>query len=261
MHPLAGTNLSLTRSRRLVCDMMDFSRRVPTVIAERVMQLGPLLRARNALASRPYWYAILARAFALVSRDEPRLRRCYRPFPWPHLHEHPVSAVTMPVSRAVDGEEGMLFLNIVQPEEKPLAELHARIHHAKTAPVDEVRDFRTQLRLALLPWFVRRLMWWLVADVFSVWRLKYFGTFGVTGVSSGGSDTPYFLSPLTSTVTMGVLAPDGSVPVRLLYDHRVFDAEVAGRALARLEEVLCGQVTEELRGMAEQPPVAGRLAG
>jgi len=243
-------NLSLTRSRRLVCDLMHVARRVPSVVAERVMDLGPAVRARHAAAGRPCWYALLAKAHALVCRDEPRLSRFYRAFPWPHLHQHAASAATLPICRDVDGEEGLLFLTIPDPDTLPLAAIQAAITHAKTAPLDEVRAFRTQMRLASLPWPLRRLAWWLAADVFASWRLRQLGTFGVTGVASGGTDTPFFLSPLTSTVTMGVLGPGGRVPVRMLYDHRVLDATLAGRALGRLEEVLCGVITEELHAMA-----------
>ncbi len=253
----APRTLSLTRSRRVVCDLMHFARRVPTVVAERVLHLGPAVLARAALADRPSWYALLTKAHAAVCRDEPRLRRCYRGFPWPHLYEHAITSATVPIAREVDGEEGLLFLTIPEPDTLPLAEIHARISHAKTAPLEEVRDFRNQLRIAALPGFLRRLAWWLAADVFGRLREKHLGTFGVTGVPSGGTDTPYFLSPLTSTVTMGVLGADGRVPVRILYDHRVLDAGLAGRALAGLEAVLCGVVAEEMRTMAGP----GRAAG
>jgi len=36
----------------------------------------------------------------------------------------------------------------------------------------------------------------------------------------------------------------------LTFDHRVFDGALAGRALARLEEVLNTSVLEELHGLA-----------
>jgi hypothetical protein len=253
-------SLSLTRSRRIVCDLMHFARRVPTVMAERLMHLGPVVAARAALAHRPCWFAILAKAYAGLCRAEPRLRRSYRPFPWPHLHEHAQPWSAMPISREVDGEEGLLFLVIREPDLLSLADLDARIRNAKSAPLPEVRPFRGQLLLASLPWPLRRLAWWLAADVVPSWGKRYLGTFGVTGVPSGGTDTPLFLSPLTTSLTMGVLGPDGSAPVRMLYDHRVLDACLAGRSLARLEEALLGPITAELRGMAG-PSLPARQAG
>jgi hypothetical protein len=248
--------MALTRSRRIVCDLLHFARRVPAVVAERTLDLAPVALARRAPAQRPCWYAILARAHALVCRDEGRLRRCYRPFPWPHLYQHEASAATLPISRVVDGEEGLLFLTIQRPEEETLAGLHARIMHASTAPLAEVSGFHTQLRIAGLPWPLRRLAWWLAADFFPGWRLRHLGTFGVTGVAGTGADTPFFLSPLTTNLTMGVIGRDGRVPVRLVYDHRVIDARLASRSLSRLEEVLRGQIAAELRAMADNAKAA-----
>jgi pyruvate/2-oxoglutarate dehydrogenase complex dihydrolipoamide acyltransferase (E2) component len=37
------------------------------------------------------------------------------------------------------------------------------------------------------------------------------------------------------------------VTVRLLFDHRLFDAATGARALARLEEILTGRIQDELR--------------
>ena len=54
-----------------------------------------------------------------------------------------------------------------------------------------------------------------------------------------------------------MIATDGTVTVRLVYDHRVLDGAAVARALARLEEVLRGAVVAELRTMS----AARRLAG
>jgi pyruvate/2-oxoglutarate dehydrogenase complex dihydrolipoamide acyltransferase (E2) component len=52
---------------------------------------------------------------------------------------------------------------------------------------------------------------------------------------------------LTSTLNYGVIAPDGSVDVRLTYDHRVLDGATVARALADLERVLNCEILAELR--------------
>ena len=41
------------------------------------------------------------------------------------------------------------------------------------------------------------------------------------------------LSVLTTTLNYGVIAADGTVDVRLIYDHRVMDGSSVARALAR----------------------------
>ena len=45
----------------------------------------------------------------------------------------------------------------------------------------------------------------------------------------------------------GVIEPDGSVDVRLIYDHRVLDGTTVARALAELEETLNRELVNELR--------------
>jgi hypothetical protein len=249
--------IPLTRSRRIVGDLLHFAQRVPAAIAERVVSLGPVLQARAALADRPCWYALLAWAYARVCREVPRLRRCYRSLPWAHAYQHEEVSVTLPIAREVDGEEGLLFLTIAGPDRLSLAEVHRRIAHAKAAPLEEVPDFRRQLRLAALPQPIRRLGWWLALEAVARWREKHLGTFGVTGVGSQGTDTPCFLTPLTTSVTMGVLGREGSVPLRMVYDHRILDAGQAGQALQRLGEVLRSEAVDEMHSLARP----GRAAG
>ena len=77
-------------------------------------------------------------------------------------------------------------------------------------------------------------------------RANYFGTFWVSAYSALGAESLHPLSPLTSTLNYGVFAADGSVDVRLVYDHRVTDGATVARALARLEEVLNTSLRQEL---------------
>ncbi len=60
------------------------------------------------------------------------------------------------------------------------------------------------------------------------------------------------LSPLTTTLNYGVIAANGDVPVRLIYDHRVMDGATVARALARLADVLDGAILGELRDLVAQ---------
>jgi hypothetical protein len=246
----SGRNLALSRPRRLMCDLMHVSKCVPAVMADRRMDLGPVVRARRWLEPRPCWYAVLVKAYALLCRERAELRRVYRSFPWPHLHEHSIPVAEVPISRVADGEEGVLFMNLRKPDEMGIDELHARIEHGRTAPLDQIGSFRTQLRLTCLPWPLRRAIWWLALNGPADWRLRYLGTFGITGVAGGGSDTTSFLSPLTTSLTFGVIGPDGQTSVRLLYDHRVLDGELVGRCLCRLEEILLDQIVCELIDLA-----------
>ena len=48
--------------------------------------------------------------------------------------------------------------------------------------------------------------------------------------SNLGAESLHPLSPLTTTLTYGVVRPDGTVPVRVVYDHRVMDGGTIARA-------------------------------
>src|SRR5262249_41183540 len=69
-------------------------------------------------------------------------------------------------------------------------------------------------------------------------------------VASLGAGSLHILSPMTTTLNYGTFEPDGSLDVRLTYDHRVLDGASVARAMAALEEVLHGQILDELRALA-----------
>ncbi|MBA4063967.1 MAG: hypothetical protein C0501_09695 [Isosphaera sp.] len=248
---MRGVSIRLSAPRRIVGDLMHFAAGVPTVPVQRHMNVGAAAAARAALPKplRPAWAALFTKAFALVARDVPVLRRAYVKLPTPHLYEYPVSVASVAVEREYDGEPAVFGARVTDPAGLPLADLDARLRHAMTAPVGEVKEFRRSLRVARLPRPVRRGLWWLALNLARS-RPNYFGTFGVSVYSGLGAESLHPLSPLTYTLNYGVIGPDGGVAVRLVYDHRVADGAAVARALARVEETLAGPVTAELRRRA-----------
>jgi hypothetical protein len=244
-----GRSLPLSPARRLMCDLMHFSRQVPLVSIERRLELAAVAKARQALPTRPSWFALFLKAFGNVARRRPAFRRSYLPLPWPHLYEHGCNVASLPIERSIGAEDMLLFLRIRDPESLTLAQLQRVLHEAKHRPVEEIGPFRSALRLSRLPRPLRRLAWRLGLYAVPSWRARYFGTFGLTAVSGLGSASLHFLTPLTSTLSYGVLDADGSVVVRLAYDHRVLDGVEPARALEDLEEVLNGPIVEELLGL------------
>jgi hypothetical protein len=242
-----GTTIPLSPLRRLMCDLLDTSRQVPLVSIERRVDLSDVLAARQAAAARPSWFAIFLKAYGIVSAAMPELRRSYLSFPWPRLHQHACTVASLAVARRVGDEEGVLQFTIREPQTKALADIDARIRRARTEPVEQFGDFRRQLRLARLPWPLRRWAWWLGLSASGEWRARYAGTFGLTGVAALGSASLNLLSPLTSTLTYGVFDPEGRTTVRLFWDHRVLDGVEPATALERLEAALRGPIAEELR--------------
>jgi hypothetical protein len=245
----AGRTLALSPPRRLVTDLMHASRRVPLVCMERRMRLAPVVAARRLADPRPGWCAIFTKAFGIVSARTPELRQSYLSFPRPRLYEHPEAVASVAVERLFGPDLGVGFCHIRRPEIWTLNQIHEEVARAKELPAEQVGSHRRALRVTALPLPVRRLLWWVALDVSGVLRVRHFGTYGVTAMAGSGSTSFSLLSPLTTTLYYGIFASDGSVDVRLAFDHRVFDGGVVAQALAGLEAVLLDEICAELSGL------------
>jgi hypothetical protein len=248
-------HVPLSLSRRLACDAMHFSQKVPLVVLERRMNLAGLAAAREGAQPRPSWFAVFMKAYALVAARRPELRRSYLALPLPRLYEHAHSVASVPIERRRGGEEVICYAQFPCPEVQSIADLDAAIRCHKTAPLENIFTFRTQLALSRLPRPLRRLIWWLGLNLSGRMRAYFYGTFGVTAVSSLGADLVTLLSPLSTTLTYGVVEPNGLVAVRLVFDHRVMDGANAARALTELERVLTGEVLSELEPVPQAQPI------
>jgi hypothetical protein len=244
--PSRGRSRPLSLARQLVTDFVRAAQRVPTVCLERRMRLGPLAEARAAARPRPGWCAIFTKAFAVVSARTPALRQAYLSFPRARLYESPITTAAVALERPMGGELGVGFAIFREPQSWPLLEVHNRLRQSKSAPEAELGEHRRALRTARLPWPLRRLVWWFGLNVSGRQRVRNFGTFGVTAPTSTGASLLSLLSPVTATLTYGVVSRTGRVDVRLTFDHRVMDGCSAGRALADLEAVLLNEIRPEL---------------
>ena len=141
----------------------------------------------------------------------------------------------------------MFFARLRGPERDSLVALEDLLRHYKRDPIERVGRYRRALRISHLPLPVRRLLWWTALNVSGEPRARNLGTFGVSVYSGLGAESLHPLSPLTTTLNYGVIQPDGTVAVRLTYDHRVLDGATVGRALALLENTLLSTVLDELK--------------
>lgn len=246
---MRGRAIPLSPIRKLVVDLTLFA--APSVPVQRVMHLAPLVEARAALKDRPVWASFFAKAFALTALDIPDLRRAYVKFPWPHLYEYPQSTLSMVFERDWHGEMVILTTLMRSPETMPIRQLSQLMKQTKDLPIESNRDFKRMFGLARLPMPLRRLAWWLGLNI-GRQRGNYFGTFGITVYSGLGAESLHPLSPLTATMNYGVIAADGTVNVRIMYDHRVLDGSMVARTLGRMEEMLLGPVLDELKAMASE---------
>jgi len=260
---IKGRWINLSPQRRFVCDLLHFSRGVPSVPTQRRMLLADVIEARALRPNRVSWCAIFIKAFGIVAAARPELRRSYLPLLWPHLYEHPINVASFSLERTHHGEPGVFFARIARPEELSLSDLDALVRHYQSAPVETVPTFVQALWLSRLPRPLRRLLW--AAGLYSdgACRGHFFGTFGISVVGSLGAAGLHILSPLTTTLNYGTFTPDGSLDVRLTYDHRVLDGAPAARALAELEDALHEIIRPELlalaRGAERAPAVVTEL--
>jgi hypothetical protein len=244
-----GRTLPLAHGRRFIADVAHFSRGVPFIAVERRIRVPEVAAARQAATPRPGWLPVFLKAFGLAARQVPDLRRSWLSFPWPRLYEHPVTVAGVTVARDWAGEPTVFILPVRKPEERPLADVAAQVARATTDPVRDVPAFRRLLLVGRLPVPVRRLVWWLGLRVSGDWRQKYFGTVTVNNTANAGADVAFAVTPMTSYFTFGRVGDDGGVTLRLVFDHRVYDATPAGRGLEAVEAALTGPILDELRAM------------
>jgi hypothetical protein len=250
----AGFSLPLSAPRRMVNDLVHFARQIPTVPVQRVTDVSRVMDLRERAAARVGWAAVFTKAYARVCAECPALRRAYLEYPRPRLYQHPFPVASVAVERDYGGEPGVFFTHLPRPEGMPLASLDAALRRAKTAAVEDA--FAFQLWFAGLPRFARRLAWWWVVNARGSRKAQFLGTFGVTVYSGLGSESLHPLTPLTTTLNYGVIGPDGLVPVRVVYDHRVMDGATAARALARLQDELAGPIADELADLGRAAAVS-----
>jgi hypothetical protein len=246
---MRGRAIRLSVPRRIINDVMRYARTIAGVPVERMSDLSALIAARNACSPRPPWVGILAKAYGLAAQEFPELRRVYLKWPWPHLYEFPTSVAVISIDRVYEGESCVLWRLVKDPASRSIGEIAQIIHDSTKLPFAEVKDFTRAVTFAKLPGFLRRPLWWLGFNI-GRQRANYFGTFVVSTVSHLGTDAIHPLSLTPNFLTYGMIEPDGRVPLRIIFDHRVFDGVVVARVLARLEALLNGPILDELRAMA-----------
>jgi hypothetical protein len=245
-----GHFVPITGPRRFIIDLIHFANQVPSVPVSRVIDISPLREPRSAHPMRPSWQIVFMKAYALVARDHPPLRRALLNFPHPRLYEHPQSTCALAMERLHDGEDGIFVGLFRAPEAQSLGQLQAGLDFYKHQPLEQVGFFRQALRISRVPTPIRHFLWWTTLHVSGWKRAKRFGTFGLSSYGALGAESLHPISPLTTTLTYGPISAEGHVTVKLIYDHRVLDGAYIARRLQDIESALIGSILEELRAEA-----------
>jgi hypothetical protein len=243
---MRGRAIPLSPSRRVVNDLMRYTMTVPSYPAQRMVDVSAVIAARSAHTARPAWPGIFAKAYGIAAQEFPDLRRIYLNFPRPHFYEYPTSIAAIIVERIYAGERCAFPCLIKDPARRSLTEITEIIRRTAEAPLEELKEFQRLLRIGRLPGPLRRPLWWISFNVGRM-RANSFGTFGCSAVAALGAEALNGPLPNAATVQWGMFGKNGELPLRLIFDHRVYDLNTAARVLARLEEILNGPIVKELR--------------
>jgi hypothetical protein len=240
-----GRRHRISKSRQTIVDLLFFSKSFPLIAVERSMPFGELARARVSHPEQPPWSALFAKAFGLAAQEFAPLRQSYFRYPVPYLFEYDESVVSIAHELDVGEEQAVLPVRIRCPDQLPLTNFRYKIEEMRDADLWQRGFYRMLATAACLPFFLRRPLWWIALNV-PRFRKRCFGTFAITSVGALGADLLTPVLPITSLLTYGPLADDGTLRVRLLFDHRVYDGASAARVLARLEQLLLGPIYNEV---------------
>ena len=167
-------------------------------------------------------------------------------FPWARLYEYPLSIANIAIEREYRGEKGVFLARIKDPARLSLLQIHELLRTWKDIPIEENKEFRRVLWMSRIPWPIRPILWWFGLNI-GRQRGNFFGTFTVSVYSGLGAESLHPLTPTATTLNYGIIEPDGSVNVRIIYDHRVMDGATVARVLKDLE----GEMRRNPRGIED----------
>lgn len=257
MHDERGQYSSISASRRIIMDLMHEARQVPSIPVQRWVQLGDLETIRQQASPRISWFILFMKAFALVAKENPQLRRSLIRYPWGRFYDHPFSICSLAIERHYKDEPCLFFAHFRSPETQTLKELQDSLARYKAQPIDSVGYFRRALVIGRLPTPVRRLLWWMSLNFSGLKRAKRMGTFGITSYGVLGAESLHPISPLTCTFNFGPIGKDGSVLIKIIYDHRTLDGSEVARRLRDIETVLLTEVRAELLTLSTSMAASG----
>ena len=241
-----GRTISLSPYRRLMADWLGFSWAIPLVTIERRIQIPEVVSARAAAAPKPGWLPCILKAFSIANREVPDFRRAFMTFPFRRLYEHATSTAAILVERDVNGESVAYTYRLSRLEDRSLAEIDARIRTVKTDPLASVSAFRGTDRFVRFPYLVRQIAIWIAMRVSGSIKERFIGTFACTSIHGAGATPIQPICLQTSILTFGTVEADGTLLLRLTFDHRVMDGVTAARGLVETEKALNGPILDEL---------------
>ena len=227
---------------------MRLHQRNPTVAHSRSIRLAELADARNRSTIRISWSALFIKAWAEVSSRHPIIRQTWRAWPWVHIFQHRESVANLAVNRQHENEDWLFWGLVRSPEQQSLVDIQSAIDAFNNAPPES--QFHKQTKLAALPTFARKFIWWWNLNIAGEKRGKRLGTFSLTSISGRGAEIQHPPTVMTTGLTFGPLDHNGRMKVTLVYDHRLMDGSFIADRLLDLEQQLTGVVLAELQDLS-----------
>lgn len=256
---------TIPRDRQIVLDVIRWARSVPSFAVECTVELTELAALRAQCNQRPpslehndtrfndrrlSWSAIFLRAFGLAINDCPLLRQSYHSFPRQRLYQTNDIAISLTVSRQVEGQQKLYFGKMVSPNLKSVSEIQQTLNYYQFHDAQEA--FGQQCRAASLPRVFRDWLWWWRLHGNPAKRAKRLGNAGFSTLAGQGMLNRNHPCFLTSSLSYGPVDQDGKSIVTLQCDHRVLDGVQASEALQCMTGHLKTTVTAELRNLLAQ---------
>jgi hypothetical protein len=245
----ASRYIPMSLPRRWMHEAAFFGARSCMTGGSSILHVAELAAARRKQQPLISWNAILLKGIALTARRFPELKRSYMPLPWPHFYQHPHCVAALVVERQWQGELAPFFDQIRAPEQQSLRELDRRVRELKSAEIEAIGGFRRLLRVARMPFLLRRLVFRLGLIGSGRVRSRYMGTFVLNSISSRHGYTTQATTPL-STFFYSSPRLNGEMPIQIFFDHRLMDGATAGRLLVELDSILRRELVAELNAPA-----------
>lgn len=253
-----GKRIKLSNGRRLVVDVIEMARKMPTAGLGGDYDISLVNRFRRLTRPKIAWNVLYMKAYAAVGAATPALRQSYAGFPWGHLYEHDTNVCMMTIAREHQGEERLFFARFNQPDQQSLVELQTLYDHYRFDPVEDIKQFRHQINFAKCPQLVRRFAWWTLFNVWPKKRASHMGTFGMSFSGYKGAYGDKHLGPNTTTLGVDPLPRNGQARTLLTFDHRVMDGTPVTKVLTDVHRILKTAIRVELAAMAGVDPETGQ---
>jgi hypothetical protein len=232
-------------------DVVHFGKKSHVVGGNWTINVSAVATARKMRHPPIGWGAIWVKATALACRRWPELRTAYLPFPWPRLYCHPNAVATMVVEREWNGRHAVFFDQVKRPDSLGLVEIDTILRGLRGRPVETVGGFRRLIRVARMPWIVRRPLWSFALQWSGRLRSEYFGTFSVHSFPVRRAHVMQSTTPISFSLIYGLIDPHGDVLVQLLMDHRIVDGLTSHRIMLAIEAAMKEDIVAELSAAAD----------